>query len=153
MWFVRFCGLLGCVSIRPLHTGHQARRNYQLSRFLEYATSHTYGMETEFPSNFNCDGKHISETGAAAWLPQNARQVTLTKGYAQNWPLPNPFYWHGLTSIPAWIGYYIHYNVWDEMSYPFPTLNRATVEVYECISNFIPHFTGHVITNPCLDWS
>ena len=31
--------------------------------------------------------------------------------------------------IPAWISNYIHYNVWDEITYPFLNLNGATVEV------------------------
>ena len=29
----------------------------------------------------------------------------------------------------------------------------STVEVWECISTFIPHFTRHMITYPCWDWS
>ena len=36
--------------------------------------------------------------------------------------------------------------MWDGITYPFLNLNAATVEVYEWISNFIPHITGHVIT-------
>ena len=43
------------------------------------------------------------------------------------------------------------YNVWDEIAYPFPNFNGATVEVWEVISNFIPHLTELVITYPCLD--
>ena len=35
----------------------------------------------------------------------------------------------GLTLIPAWISNYIHYNVWDEITYPFLNFNGATVEV------------------------
>ena len=62
-----------------------------------------------------------------------------------------PFHWHGLTLIPTWISNYTHYNVWDEITYPFLNFNGATVEVWEWISNFIPHFTGHVITYPCWD--
>ena len=31
--------------------------------------------------------------------------------------------------IPAWISNYIHYKVWDEISYPFLNFNGATVEV------------------------
>ena len=34
----------------------------------------------------------------------------------------------------------------DEITHPFPNFNGCTVEVWESISNFIPHFTGHVIT-------
>ena len=50
-----------------------------------------------------------------------------------------PFYYHGLTFISAWISNYIHYNVWDKITYPFPNFNCATIEVWEWISNFIPH--------------
>ena len=31
-------------------------------------------------------------------------------------------------------------KVWDEITYPFPNFNGVTVEVWEWISNFIPHF-------------
>ena len=39
--------------------------------------------------------------------------------------------------------------MWDEITYPFLNFNGCTIEVSEWISNFIPHFTGHVITYPC----
>ena len=38
--------------------------------------------------------------------------------------------------------------MWDEITYPFPYFIGATVEVWELISYFIPHFTRHVITYP-----
>ena len=44
-------------------------------------------------------------------------------------PTRTPFYWHGLTLIPACISNYIHYKVWDEITYPFLTFNGCTVEV------------------------
>ena len=53
----------------------------------------------------------------------------------------------------AWITNYIHYNVWDEITYPFPNFNGTTIEVWKWISNFIPHFPGEVITYPCWDQS
>ena len=31
---------------------------------------------------------------------------------------------HGITLIPAWISNYIHYNVWDEITYPSPNKHR-----------------------------
>ena len=34
--------------------------------------------------------------------------------------------------------------MWDEITYPFPNLNGTTVEVLEWVSNFVPHFIGHV---------
>ena len=40
-----------------------------------------------------------------------------------------PFHLHGLTLIPAWISNYIHYKVWDEITYSFLNFNGATVEV------------------------
>ena len=39
------------------------------------------------------------------------------------------FYKHGLTSIPEWISNPIHYEMWDEITYPFLKFNEATVEV------------------------
>ena len=44
------------------------------------------------------------------------------------------------------ISNYIHYKVWGGITCPFP--NGCTVDVWEWISNSIPHFTGHVITFP-----
>ena len=58
-----------------------------------------------------------------------------------------PFYWHGLTSTPAWISNYIHYKVWGEITYPFPNSSGLTFEVRVWINNIIPHFTGHAY--PC----
>ena len=55
----------------------------------------------------------------------------------------------GLTLISAQISNYIHHIVLDEITYPFPNFNGATVEVWGWISNFIRHFTGQVITYPC----
>ena len=51
----------------------------------------------------------------------------------------DPFYWHGLIPVPAWLSNYIHDKAWDEITYPFPNFNGATVDVWEWISNFIPH--------------
>ena len=44
-------------------------------------------------------------------------------------------------------------KVWDEITYPFSYFNGATVEVWEWISKFIPHFIMDVITYPCWDLS
>ena len=43
--------------------------------------------------------------------------------------------------------------MWDEITYPFPNFNGGTVEVWEGISNFVPHLTRHVVTYPCWDKS
>ena len=40
-----------------------------------------------------------------------------------------PFYLHGLTSIPAWMSSYVHYNVCDEITYPFLNFNACSIEV------------------------
>ena len=51
--------------------------------------------------------------------------------------------------IPPWISKHLSIKVWDEITYPFPNFSGATVEVWEWISNFIPHFIMDVITYPC----
>ena len=35
-----------------------------------------------------------------------------------------------------------------DFTYIFPNFNGAAVKVWECINNFIPHFTGHMIFYP-----
>ena len=37
---------------------------------------------------------------------------------------------------------YVNYKMWNEITYPFPNFNGGTVEVWEWISDIIPHFTG-----------
>ena len=39
----------------------------------------------------------------------------------------HPFYYHGLTIVPALKSYYIIYKVWDEINDPFPNLNGDVV--------------------------
>ena len=58
--------------------------------------------------------------------------------------------WIKLESQHGSINNYILYKVWHDITYPFPNFNRATVEVWEWMINFIPHFTtGCMITYPC----
>ena len=45
------------------------------------------------------------------------------------------FYRHGLSLIPAWISNHVPNKVWDEITYPFPNINGATVEVWEWMNN------------------
>ena len=56
----------------------------------------------------------------------------------------SPFYYHGLTLIPAWRSNYMPGKMWDEITYSF-------LKVKEWIINFIPHFIMDVITYPCWD--
>ena len=62
-----------------------------------------------------------------------------------------PFYQHGLTLISAWISNHMPSKKWDEITYPFPNFNSATVEVWVWINNFIPRIIMGVINNPCWD--
>ena len=34
--------------------------------------------------------------------------------------------------------------MWDDIIYPFPNFSGVDVEVWEWISNFISHITGHI---------
>ena len=40
---------------------------------------------------------------------------------------------------PAWISNHMSSKLLDEITYPFPNFNGATVEVWERIINFLPH--------------
>ena len=50
--------------------------------------------------------------------------------------------------IPAWLINNIYYKVWQWTTYPFSKFNAVTVELWERVNNFIPHFTGYMITYP-----
>ena len=61
----------------------------------------------------------------------------------------DPSYKHEITLVSAWTSKYIHFNVWDETTYPFSNFNNATVEFGEWISNLITRLTVCVIIYPC----
>ena len=52
---------------------------------------------------------------------------------------------------PASISLHILSKVWDEIIHPFPNVNGCTFEVWEWISNFIPHLIVDVNIYPCCD--
>ena len=64
---------------------------------------------------------------------------------------PGPLSLKHLPVIPAWMSDYIHCKVCDKITYPFPNCNGVAVVVWKWVSNFIPHFTGHMITYICWD--
>ena len=64
----------------------------------------------------------------------------------------SPFCYHGLAMIPACICNRVNFGVWDGVACPFPDFGGATVEVWEWMSDFVAHITGHAIACPCWDW-
>ena len=68
-------------------------------------------------------------------IPANEGSHTL--GYVALGPLLT---WIDL--VAEWISNHIHSKMCGEITYPFPNLDGATVDVWEWISNFIPPFTG-----------
>ena len=60
----------------------------------------------------------------------------------------HPFNQQGLTLISAWMNNHMLSKLWDENTYQFLNFKGWIVEVWEWISSFIPHITGHVITYP-----
>ena len=53
--------------------------------------------------------------------------------------------------ISTWISNHMPSKVGDEITYPFPNINIYTIEVWECIRNFILHIIMDVVTAPCWD--
>ena len=60
----------------------------------------------------------------------------------------DPFYYHGLIVISAWMNNHTPSKKWVEINHLFPNFNGCTVEIWEWIINFIPHFVMAVITYP-----
>ena len=71
----------------------------------------------------------IAQTKAPVLICFGTRVSFTKESVGVNIAASGHFYKRGLTLIPAWISNYIHYNVWDEITYPFLNFNGATVEV------------------------
>ena len=92
-----------------------------------------------------------AESLSVSWR-QYARQphikhgIEVTKAAFINFPLGTLLTWinfnPGMNKHPN----YIHYYMWDGITYPFPNSNGVAVEVWGWISSFNPNFTGHVRT-------
>ena len=116
---------------------------------LRFATASKF---CSYHSGWNSTGEIIGLPKCQWSNPEEYRQIILVE-----WKHPCAYFmgcptttlW--LTLIPAWMSNHIHYKVWYEIIHPFPNINSCTVEVWEWMINFIPHFTGHVITYPCWD--
>ena len=54
-----------------------------------------------------------------------------------------------LTLILAWISNHMPGEMWEEITLAFPNLNGATIEVWERLSYFIPHYIMDVVIYPC----
>ena len=90
-------------------------------------------------SNMSCDafaiflpqGWWVIDTGVHVVGPLLLRQIDLIQTCISN-------------HMPS--------ELWYELLYPFPNFNAATVEVWEWISNFIPHFITDVIEQWNCQW-
>ena len=59
--------------------------------------------------------------------------------------------WSLLTLIPAWVNNCFRYKVC--LTYSFTIFNGCIIGGWAWINISISHFSGHVITDTCLDWS
>ena len=107
--------------------------------FVREKTSATGGLTSQRVSNaesvFIC---HVSLIKIALWKPY----------YGSGACHSGDSLWTWINIIPARINNYIYYNVWGEITFPFPNFNGATVEVWEWISNFILHFIMDLVIHP-----
>ena len=123
---------------RLWHTG-----SFLYAKFV--ATAGTCGYHNDNPGATNDD----KAGNDSFWFSVNSTRLLFSYAKLTN---------RGLFLL-TWINFnasvykynYIHYKMWVEIAYPFPNFNGCTVEVWEWISNFIPHFTMYVITYTCWD--
>ena len=80
--------------------------------------------ETALPNIFKMQPKFI---GFQKWFNYTIPSAKETSGF----PFTNIVLPTLLTVIPAWLSNSIYHKVWDEITYPFPNVNGATVAVWE----------------------
>ena len=141
------------------------RQAAQVKRWLKtLTTTSEYGSEVAHLSPWIFLGAPLIFNGSPGNIQGNLDRYEVAVTFWSSYVSTDTFHLRGcrvhtayqepllltyITFNPTWISNYIHYNVWDEIIYPFPNLNGSTVEVWEWINNFTPHFTEHVITYPC----
>ena len=84
--------------------------------------------------------------------PSQLPLMTTNESVQQCTTIRGPFYVYGLTLTSACVNNHRAIRARDEITYRFPNLNRATVEVWDWIRSFTPHVIMDVITFS-LDWS
>ena len=141
--------LLECTRCKKQYVG-ETKRNF-FTRFKEHLPDIWHNRDTAVTKHFNLNSHKTAATLAQPiptilsriahnWCPplaaslesmMNSGSKFLTKAVTAS---PNDSHlgpllptWFNL--IPAWISNYIHYKVWDEITYPFLNFNDATVEV------------------------
>ena len=122
-------------SISMVNSSLSGSRNTHIS-----LTTNQYVMTGEFPAQMASNAENVS-----IWWSHHEVLNIERPAVRPTW---DTFYWHGLTLIPAWISNHKHIKAWDEITYPFPNFNGCTVEVWEWICNFTPHYIMDVITYP-----
>ena len=57
----------------------------------------------------------------------------------------DPFHWHGLTLMPAWIDNYNHYKVWQEIAYSF----QQRLGAEQVTRHYLNHCSPSSLTHMC----
>ena len=78
---------------------------------------------------------------------------TLNSWNRYYYSFPGPLYQNGSTLITAWINNCSHHKVWHKITHLFLNFNGYIVEVWEWLSDFIPHIIMDVNTYSCCVWS
>ena len=82
--------------------------NSAVQPYVEYILENTIKRYLQFPRFLNTEMEPVIEI---------------------HWERQDLFTLHGLTLIPTRISNYIHYDMWDEITYPSLNFNGCTVEV------------------------
>ena len=123
---------------------------YLIHLNLNIMTGTTFSIGLSWLKVLYCDStsnRPNDKTSALAWVMEPLVKNQSWRGWVDGTNPHGPFYENRLT------GYYIHYKVWAAIIHPFPNFNSGTVDFWEWMSKFIPHFFGHMIRSPCRDWS
>ena len=110
---------------------------YIFHAFLFTSISKIWVKHMHFRTHLNC----ILHPKIACVYEKNVIVIVMCSIVSLQWDTRcyapgGPFYWHGLTWIPAWTSNYINYKMWDEITYPFPNFNCRTVDVWDWIISY-----------------
>ena len=88
--------------------------HHELHVFDNCVSKHTFSINLTY---------HVTNIFQYHW---GVRNSLIQYIMASLWVGPSgPFYWHGLTLIPAWISNHIYHDMWGDNTYPFSKFNST----------------------------
>ena len=114
-----------CCQSGPRSSGRCLQTLWHSWHVIVMSHTHVYAFTTPNKGKHRRSFRHCYRLISTSWYHLRIFKHNVIDTHTHLWP----FYWYGLTLIPAWINDHILSQVWDEIANPPLNFNGCTVEV------------------------